>query len=118
MGKCLALEGRYLIELSLARKSIKGRTKLSAKCSRIGCDILWSDVAHIVRLIQNMPAIPGKGAVIKFWSRREDLNTPSADYNSAALTLSYTGKKRQPENRDRRGWRFGANRLVALGFQV
>jgi hypothetical protein len=25
------------------------------------------------------------------WSRREDLNAPSADYNSAALTLSYTG---------------------------
>ena len=24
------------------------------------------------------------------WSRREDLNTPSADYNSAALPLSYT----------------------------
>lgn len=28
------------------------------------------------------------------WSRREELNTPSADYRSAALTLSYTGKKR------------------------
>jgi hypothetical protein len=26
------------------------------------------------------------------WSRREELNTPSADYRSAALTLSYTGK--------------------------
>jgi hypothetical protein len=26
------------------------------------------------------------------WSRREELNTPSADYDSAALTLSYTGK--------------------------
>jgi hypothetical protein len=26
------------------------------------------------------------------WSRREDLNTPSADYRSAALTLSYTGE--------------------------
>jgi hypothetical protein len=25
------------------------------------------------------------------WSRREELNTPSADYRSAALTLSYTG---------------------------
>ena len=25
------------------------------------------------------------------WSRREDLNTPSADYGSAALALSYTG---------------------------
>jgi hypothetical protein len=25
------------------------------------------------------------------WSRREELNTPSADYKSAALTLSYTG---------------------------
>jgi len=25
------------------------------------------------------------------WSRREELNTPSADYNSAALPLSYTG---------------------------
>ena len=25
------------------------------------------------------------------WSRREDLNAPSADYGSAALTLSYTG---------------------------
>jgi hypothetical protein len=29
--------------------------------------------------------------VFRSWSRREDLNTPSADYNSAALTLSYTG---------------------------
>jgi hypothetical protein len=28
---------------------------------------------------------------IKIWSRREDLNAPSADYNSAALPLSYTG---------------------------
>ena len=27
------------------------------------------------------------------WSRREDLNTPSADYKSAALALSYTGEK-------------------------
>ena len=27
----------------------------------------------------------------KNWSRREELNTPSADYDSAALTLSYTG---------------------------
>ena len=26
------------------------------------------------------------------WSRREELNTPSADYRSAALTLSYTGE--------------------------
>jgi hypothetical protein len=26
------------------------------------------------------------------WSRREELNTPPADYRSAALTLSYTGK--------------------------
>jgi hypothetical protein len=25
------------------------------------------------------------------WSRREDFNAPSVDYNSAALTLSYTG---------------------------
>ncbi len=27
------------------------------------------------------------------WSRREDLNTPSADYGSAALPLSYTGSR-------------------------
>jgi hypothetical protein len=26
------------------------------------------------------------------WSRREELNAPPADYNSAALTLSYTGE--------------------------
>lgn len=26
------------------------------------------------------------------WSRREDLNTPSAENNSAALQLSYTGE--------------------------
>ena len=26
-----------------------------------------------------------------FWSRWEESNTPSADYGSAALTLSYTG---------------------------
>ena len=25
------------------------------------------------------------------WSRREELNAPSADYDSAALALSYTG---------------------------
>jgi hypothetical protein len=25
------------------------------------------------------------------WSRREELNTPSTDYDSAALALSYTG---------------------------
>jgi hypothetical protein len=25
------------------------------------------------------------------WSRREELNTPSAEYASAALALSYTG---------------------------
>jgi hypothetical protein len=29
---------------------------------------------------------------VKLWSRREESNTPSADYRSAALTLSYTGK--------------------------
>ena len=28
---------------------------------------------------------------LKIWSRREDLNTPSAAYDTAALTLSYTG---------------------------
>lgn len=28
---------------------------------------------------------------IGHWSRRGDLNTPSADYCSAALSLSYTG---------------------------
>jgi hypothetical protein len=28
------------------------------------------------------------------WSRQEELNTPSADYKSAALTLSYTGANR------------------------
>ena len=27
------------------------------------------------------------------WSRREDSNTPSADYDSAALPLSYTGPR-------------------------
>src|SRR5579862_1562463 len=37
-----------------------------------------------------MPVIPGTG-IIKKWSRREELNAPSADYRSAALTLSYTG---------------------------
>ena len=29
--------------------------------------------------------------VVKSWSRREEFNAPSADYNSAALALSYTG---------------------------
>jgi hypothetical protein len=40
----------------------------------------------------------GHGAVVDeavlglvFWSRREELNAPSAEYDSAALTLSYTG---------------------------
>ena len=33
-----------------------------------------------------MESLPAYG-----WSRREELNTPSADYSSAALTLSYTG---------------------------
>src|SRR5579862_7266010 len=28
---------------------------------------------------------------IRIWSRREELNAPSAEYDSAALTLSYTG---------------------------
>lgn len=28
---------------------------------------------------------------INNWSRREELNAPSADYDSAALALSYTG---------------------------
>ena len=27
------------------------------------------------------------------WSRREELNTPSTEYNSVALTLSYTGSE-------------------------
>src|SRR5690349_13475732 len=30
----------------------------------------------------------------KDWSRREELNAPSAEYNSAALSLSYTGLER------------------------
>ena len=30
-------------------------------------------------------------ASVGYWSRREDSNTPSADYVSAALPLSYTG---------------------------
>ena len=30
----------------------------------------------------------------KNWSRREDLNAPSAENNSAALTLSYTSIKK------------------------
>jgi hypothetical protein len=34
-----------------------------------------------------------KGGILKNWSRREELNTPSAKYNLAALTLSYTGNK-------------------------
>ena len=39
------------------------------------------------------PAIPGIGRRTGEgnWSRREELNTPSAKYNSAALALSYTG---------------------------
>jgi hypothetical protein len=41
----------------------------------------------------NTSFICGEGLLIKFWSRREELNTPSADYRSAALTLSYTGTK-------------------------
>ena len=32
------------------------------------------------------------------WSRREELNTPSAKYNLAALTLSYTGNKAAKSN--------------------
>ena len=36
---------------------------------------------------------PHKRSYVRLWSRREDLNTPSAEYNSAALTLSYTGTK-------------------------
>ena len=31
------------------------------------------------------------GLSIVVWSRREGFNAPSADYNSAALALSYTG---------------------------
>ena len=31
------------------------------------------------------------GPTFKSWSRREDLNAPSADHYSAALSLSYTG---------------------------
>jgi hypothetical protein len=30
--------------------------------------------------------------ILKDWSRREDSNTPPTDWNSAALTLSYTGE--------------------------
>ena len=33
----------------------------------------------------------GKLPNAKHWSRRKDLNTSSADYNSAALSLSYAG---------------------------
>ena len=41
-------------------------------------------------------ARPGKAPALIFtesqtWSRREDLHAPSADYDSAALSLSYTG---------------------------
>lgn len=28
---------------------------------------------------------------VRYWSRRGELNAPSAEYDSAALTLSYTG---------------------------
>ena len=31
------------------------------------------------------------------WSRREELNAPSAEYDSAALTLSYTGPESPEE---------------------
>lgn len=34
---------------------------------------------------------PRAGGNSAFWSRREDLNAPSTDYNSDALRLSYTG---------------------------
>ena len=37
-------------------------------------------------------------ARITLGSRREDLNTPSADYESTALTLSYTGIENSKEN--------------------
>jgi hypothetical protein len=30
----------------------------------------------------------------RYWSRREELNAPSAEYFSAALALSYTGETR------------------------
>src|SRR5207248_2688111 len=33
----------------------------------------------------------GEVTYISHWSRREDLNTPYADYDSTALPLSYTG---------------------------
>ena len=32
---------------------------------------------------------------IEIWSRREVSSTPSADYNSAALPLSYTGSRKR-----------------------
>lgn len=40
-----------------------------------------------------MAARRGSDARTQAWSRREDLNAPSADYSSAALLLSYTGVK-------------------------
>lgn len=38
---------------------------------------------------------------LRCWSRREDLNTPSADNGSAALLLSYTGSSRRDADRSR-----------------
>lgn len=52
-----------------------------------------SECAHNpLRLAQqNGPTPLGCVCIFNSWSRRKDLNAPSADYNSDALPLSYAG---------------------------
>lgn len=51
-------------------------------------------VREVFSAIEDRTGVIGRrssGPRTNSWSRREDLNAPSADYDSAALTLSYTG---------------------------
>ena len=54
----------------------------------IGRNNDFAELFVLIGLSEGFCSDYGKG----FWSRREELNTPSTDYDSAALTLSYTGK--------------------------
>ena len=43
------------------------------------------------KLISSSPTRPQRLRFKDIWSRREDLNTPPAEYDSAILPLNYTG---------------------------
>jgi hypothetical protein len=85
MNRCFgnSVEEKPLSFMRIVSNLSKPKTRSSTFLDESRIEVLNEPSGNCLK--GNGPSLLGR------WSRREDFNAPSVDYNSAALTLSYTG---------------------------